>query len=127
MPTTTETICPECEQAFLPSRSDQRFCSTRCGARYRYDQSYFGGRRKSARGLAEGTCQVCHSQPRKGLSVHHVTGEKDGDLVALCKGCHRLVTELARRRFIAEPDAWQRLIGFALQRKGLPARVHVKL
>jgi 5-methylcytosine-specific restriction endonuclease McrA len=116
-----EAICPHCEEMFHPSNTRQEFCSRRCGERYRTDQNYFGGKRKDTIGLAEGICQICGRAPKKGLSAHHVLGkENDPDnewLVALCSGCHNMVTALGLRDFTEEQ--WEALISFAwLRRNG---------
>jgi hypothetical protein len=114
-----EATCPQCEGLFYPSSSRQTFCSRRCGQRYKVDQEYFGGKRKHTIGLAEGICQVCGRQPKKGLSSHHVLGkENDPDnnyLVALCSGCHDMVTALGARDFTEQQ--WEALISLAYLRR----------
>jgi hypothetical protein len=83
------------------------------------DQNYFGGKRKQTIGLAEGVCQICERTPKKALSSHHVIGkENDPDneiLVALCSGCHNIVTQLGGRNFTE--SQWESLISFVWLRK----------
>jgi len=114
-----EAICPACEGKFYPSNTRQTFCTRRCQSRYRVDQSYFGGKRNTTIGLAEGVCQVCGKAPSVGLSSHHVLGKEndlDNDfLVALCRGCHQLVTLLGGRNF--EAEHWEALVSLAWLRK----------
>ena len=46
--------------------------------------------------------------------------ENDPDnqhLIALCSGCHHIVTIVAGRRFAATPEAWEVLIQLVLIRK----------
>ncbi len=52
----------------------------------------------------QGECWVCRREIKKYLQRHHVVKLKeDPDLtVDLCRGCHYLVTQLARRKFL--PD-----------------------
>jgi hypothetical protein len=65
--------------------------------------------------LLEATCQLCERHVEKGLTPHHIIGkENDPDdelLVALCRGCHQLVSLLGGRTFVDTPDGWERLIG----------------
>lgn len=96
--------CPYCEREFHPSSSRQQWCTRSCGTRHKTDEQYFGGRRRETLGLVEGICQLCGGSPEKGLSSHHVLGkENDPDnehLVALCRGCHDVVTRLASRSWV---------------------------
>lgn len=117
-----EAKCPGCSGLFYPSNTRQEFCSRRCRERHRVDQDYFGGKRVNTIGLAEGICQICGRAPKKGLSSHHVLG-KDNDpdnefLVALCPGCHNVITALGARDFSREQ--WESLISFAWLRKHGP-------
>lgn len=112
-----EVKCEGCTRLFLPSSGKQRFCTRQCGDQHRRDQSYFGGKRSETIGLAEGVCQLCRRQVTKGLSSHHVLG-KDNDpenlsLIALCPGCHKIITMLATRAFVDDNEAWEDLIALA--------------
>jgi len=113
---TTGTKCLNCGD---PITKNKKYCSTKCGNSYRVDQSYFGGKRNTTIGLAEKTCQVCNRKNVKGLSSHHVIGkENDADndyLIALCRGCHQLVTILGRRKF--DVSIWEKLIKLVTLRK----------
>lgn len=114
-----EVVCPECSRIFHPSNTRQTFCSQRCRARYKIDQDYFGGKRKNTIGLAEGKCQLCGRIPKSNLSSHHVLGKENDPeneyLIALCSGCHELVTSLGARNFTEEQ--WEALISLAYLRK----------
>jgi hypothetical protein len=111
-----ERECPYCHRVFIPTNGKQIYCRRKCGADARADRSYFGGNRRLTVGLAAGICQCCGRRNPKGLSSHHVLGREhdlDGELlIALCRGCHRLVTSLA-----AAPS----LIGDAVALEGLLA------
>lgn len=113
--------CPYCEKEFWPLSHKQIYCNRKCANDSRVDNSYFGGRRKETVGLAEGICQLCGEQVKKGLSSHHVKGkENDPDneyLIALCQGCHQIVTIVSGRRFAATTEAWEVLIQLVLMRK----------
>ncbi len=116
--------CPYCLLDFIPANGKQQWCSRQCGSNARRDASYFGGNRRSTIGLAEGVCQLCERQVRKGLSSHHVLGKENDPendvLIALCPGCHKLVTLLASRTFIDSTEAWENLISLAWMRKHGP-------
>jgi len=113
--------CPNCDESFWPQNHRQRFCSRKCTNQHRVDHSYFGGNRKNTIGLAEGICQLCGNKPEKALSSHHVIGKENDPenkyLVALCSGCHNIVTILGGRRFAATEEAWEVLIQLVLLRK----------
>lgn len=113
--------CPHCEREFIPATGKQKFCTRKCAERYRVDQSYFGGRRSQTIGLAEGVCQLCLRETKRGLSSHHLIGKENDPenelLVALCQGCHKAVGLLAGRTFVDSEEGWQRLIEFVLQRR----------
>ena len=113
---TTGTNCLNCGKVLTKKR---KYCSAKCGNDYRVDQSYFGGKRDTTIGLLEKTCQVCKRKNIKGLSSHHVIGkENDLDnlyLVALCRGCHQLITILGRRNF--NSAIWESLIRYSVLRK----------
>ena len=116
-----KTNCPYCEQEFYPQGHKQIYCTRHCANQARVDRDYFGGRRKETVGLAEGVCQMCNAKNPKGLSSHHVKGkENDPDneyLIALCQGCHHIVTIVAGRRFAATPEAWEVLMQLVILRK----------
>jgi hypothetical protein len=108
-----EIACSYCDGSFVPNRAGQEYCSPKCARDARTDESYFGGKRREAVGLSEGVCQLCGSKPKKGLQAHHLYG-KDNDpenahLLALCSGCHSLVTMASRPLFLREPEGWERL------------------
>lgn len=116
-----ERECPQCKREYIPFTNKQKYCSRQCGSDYRTDQSYFGGKRNNTIGLAEKICQLCGRQNIKGLSSHHVIGkENDPDnnyLIALCPGCHQIVTILGGRTFTGEPEVWEALIQLVMIRK----------
>ena len=116
-----KTACPYCGIEFWPLSHKQINCSRKCSDQARVDNSYFGGRRRETIGLLEGICQLCNQHTPKGLSSHHMLGkENDPDnehLIALCSGCHNIVTILGGRRFIATPEAWEVLIQLVIMRK----------
>lgn len=113
--------CPYCETQFWPLSHKQIYCNRKCANDARVDASYFGGRRRETIGLAEGICQLCGEKVAKGLSSHHIKGkENDPDneyLIALCQGCHQIVTIVSGRRFAATNEAWEVLIQLVLMRK----------
>lgn len=116
-----ERDCEYCGRTFVPASGKQRCCSRKCSAARRTDESYFGGKRRNTIGLAEGRCQLCARTNVKALSSHHVLG-KDNDpdndfLIALCSGCHQLVTLLAGRPFLEHGEGWEALIQLALLRR----------
>lgn len=116
-----KTTCPYCAVEFWPQSPKQIYCTRPCATQARTDRDYFGGRRRETVGLAEGQCQLCGQVGVKGLSSHHILGkENDPDnehLIALCSGCHYIVTIVAGRRFAATPEAWEVLIQLVLMRK----------
>jgi hypothetical protein len=113
--------CTYCSKEFWPVNGKQSFCTRKCSDDSRVDQSYFGGRRRETIGLAEKKCQLCGRENIKGLSSHHMKGkENDPDndyLIALCPGCHQIVTILGGRNFAATPEIWEALIQLVLIRK----------
>lgn len=130
--------CPYCEDEFFPMNARQRYCTRKCGDDARRDERYFGGNRRLTVGLRAGVCQLCGGERTKGLSSHHVLGkENDPDnlvLIALCRGCHRLVGDLGGRKFIENPAAWEALITLAWMRRsghqlshGEALRVYVEI
>lgn len=116
-----KTKCPYCEQDFYPLSHNQTYCDKRCGDQARIDKSYFGGKRRETIGLIEGICQLCGARNPKGLSSHHMLGkENDPDnehLIALCQGCHQIVTIIATRKFVDVEESWEVLIQLALTRR----------
>jgi 5-methylcytosine-specific restriction endonuclease McrA len=116
-----KTNCPYCGTEFWPLSHKQINCSRKCSDEARVDNSYFGGRRRETIGLLEGICQLCGNHTEKGLSSHHILGkENDPDnehLIALCSGCHQIVTIVAGRRFAATEEAWEVLIQLVIMRK----------
>jgi len=140
--TIPEKVCAYCGGTFFPANGKQRFCGRKCQSTSRSDADYFGGRRRETVGLAEATCQLCGRQGVPGLSSHHVFGkENDPDnnmLVALCRGCHKVITILGGRYFTDDETSWESLISLAWLRKhgdlyaagqmeGLSLRVSVEL
>lgn len=119
--------CEECHAPFWPVRASiARFCSTTCRARYTRDQEYFGGRRKETKGFAESVCQLCYRYVDKGLSSHHIYGKSNDTenefLLALCSGCHSVVSDLALKKWIGDTDIVGKLIWLAnTQRNGAEA------
>lgn len=110
--------CPHCKEAFVPANGKQMFCSRKCGIRYNADQSYFGGRRSEAVGMAEGICQLCGKKGHPKMHAHHVIGKRnDPDnkiMVALCPGCHQLVGIAARNKdLVSNQQAWENFIQLA--------------
>ena len=112
-----EKECSYCQEKFIPNSGKQEYCTRICGDRSRKDTSYFGGRRRETIGLAEGICQLCGRKPDKGLSSHHVYGKKADTeneyLIALCQGCHDVVSRLAMKSWISDSSVVESLIGLA--------------
>jgi hypothetical protein len=96
-------------------------CSPSCARRYRTNDTYFGGQLYEAEGWKQKECQICFKHVPRGYQVHHVYGHPNHTrLVILCRGCHKLVTLMARRVGFDE-ETFRRLIAFALmQRHGVP-------
>lgn len=114
--------CPGCGMKFKPLTKRQSFCTVRCRESHRRDLAYFGGRRKEAVGLQEGRCQLCYRKYDKWLAAHHVFGKENDPnnsaLIALCRGCHDIVTRLAARPWVETPDTVADLVSLALARRG---------
>ena len=115
--------CEQCGEDFWPTRKTARFCSTKCGRDKRVDDEYFGGKRKSTVGLAERVCGLCEREVLTGLSSHHIYGkanDPDNDhLLALCRGCHQIVSDLALKTWCDDYEKLQKLIWLAVtQRQG---------
>jgi hypothetical protein len=113
--------CEYCDETFIPANGKQRFCTRQCSITARADAGYFGGKRRETVGLAEGRCQLCARTDVKGLSSHHVLGKENDPLndvlIALCHGCHQIVTLLGARTFTDDPRAWEALISLAWMRR----------
>lgn len=110
--------CPNCQREFY-ARANQKYCSTKCGNQHRVNLDYFGGDRAQTIGLIEETCQLCARSQIEGLSSHHVLGKENDPentyLVALCRGCHQLITLVSNRNF---GDAeWAAMIALSMLRK----------
>lgn len=116
-----KTTCPYCETEFWPLSHKQVYCNRKCADESRTDAGYFGGRRRETIGLAEKQCQLCGRKNVKGLSSHHAIGKENDPnnefLIALCPGCHHLVTLLGGRNFTGTPEIWEGLIQLVLIRK----------
>lgn len=116
-----KTNCPYCEVEFWPLSHKQIYCMRDCANKARVDNSYFGGRRRETIGLLEGICQLCGQHTPKGLSSHHMLGKENDPnnehLIALCSGCHNIVTILGGRRFVATEEAWEVLMQLVIIRK----------
>lgn len=116
-----EKICEYCEGKFVPANGKQRYCTRQCGTKANTDSKYFGGRRKETVGLAEGICQLCGRGDVTGLSSHHIFGKENDPgndhLVALCRGCHQIVTLLGARAFVDSERSWEALISLAWLRR----------
>lgn len=116
-----KTTCPYCQTEFWPLGHKQIYCTRKCANEARVDNGYFGGKRRETIGLAERTCQLCGRKDVKGLSSHHMLGKENDPendhLVALCPGCHNLVTLLGGRNFTGTPEIWEGLIQLVLIRK----------
>jgi 5-methylcytosine-specific restriction endonuclease McrA len=116
-----ERECEYCNVRFIPANGRQRYHSRRCAATARADREYFGGRRRETIGLDVGVCQLCGESKDRGLSSHHVFGKENDPgnevLIALCQGCHKIVTMLGGRKFVNDPVAWETLIWLAWYRR----------
>lgn len=115
-----EKECPECGTIFYPMNAKQIGCTRRCTSNYRSNQTYFGGKRQLAIGMREKVCQLCLKQ-KSSLSAHHALGkEHDAEnefLIALCSGCHRLVSVAASMKMLDSEDGWERLIELVMARR----------
>lgn len=119
--TLPQKTCGYCERTFYPNTARQEHCSRKCASDARTDRTYFGGNRRLTVGLAEGVCQLCGKHGHRGLTPHHVLGKEndptDTNLVALCMGCHKIVTMTAARKVSDEREFWQSLIELAWLRR----------
>lgn len=113
--------CQYCKNEFLFSVSSQIFCCNKCRYDFKTDQEYFGGKKLKTYGLAQRTCQICERKDSPGLTPHHILGKgndpKDKYLLAICRGCHGLITDLGRRNFLLEREKLDLLIKLAIIRK----------
>lgn len=116
-----KTKCLYCDTEFWPMSHKQMYCERKCANEARTDNGYFGGRRRETIGLAEATCQLCGRKNVKGLSSHHMIGKENDPeneyLVALCPGCHQIVTILGGRNFTGTSEIWESLIQLVMIRK----------
>lgn len=137
-PKLIQASCEQCGETFWHTRKGVRFCSPKCGKDKRVDDTYFGGKRKSTAGLAESVCGLCRRQVTKGLSSHHVFGKANDPgndhLLALCRGCHEVVSALALKKWVANEEALERLIVLAVSQRfgsmlimGAPVSVQVNV
>ena len=114
-------VCPNCERSFVPMSGKQKFCTRKCGSDHNRNQAYFGGKRNQTVGLLDGICQLCGRENIKGLSSHHVIGKENDPenevLIALCPGCHKIITLLATRNGVPDPAFWESLISLCWLRK----------
>jgi hypothetical protein len=112
------TVCPNCQRKYY-AKPNQKYCSLKCGQQHRVNLDYFGGDRSTTIGLIEETCQLCGRSQIAGLSSHHVLGKENDPenkyLVALCRGCHQIVTLTAQRNW--NEVEWQALISLSMLRK----------
>jgi hypothetical protein len=116
-------VCEYCKEVYWPSRKGTQYCSKKCGNDASTDRNYFGGKRQTTVGLAEGVCRLCGRSVQKGLSSHHLYGKNNDPgndhLLALCRGCHAIVSDLALKTWCDDPRALERLIVLAVsQRQG---------
>jgi 5-methylcytosine-specific restriction endonuclease McrA/transposase-like protein len=113
--------CPNCGATFYPLTKKQVACTRRCQSAARTDRQYFGGKRNTTIGLAEGVCQLCGQKPESGLSSHHILGKENDPenefLIALCRGCHKIVELLATRKFADTESGWENLIQLVTSRR----------
>ena len=114
--------CPGCDARFRPLTGKQQFCTVHCRESHHRNVAYFGGRRLEAVGLREGICQLCGKESKKWLAAHHVLGRENdpenGALIALCRGCHDLVTRFAARAWVDRPGSVAYFVALALARRG---------
>lgn len=120
--------CPYCGTTFRPFSGKQTYCTRRCGQHAQADRDYFGGKRRTAVGMADHTCQLCGKVDPRGLTPHHYLGKENDPgndhLIALCRGCHYIVGFLGGRAFVDDPRAWELLITLAwLRRHGAEERM----
>lgn len=112
--------CEYCEQDFYPMNKKQKTCSRKCQATARVNRQYFNGQRQFTIGMAEGICQICLRE-RKRLSSHHVWGKENDQeakfLIAVCQGCHHLISQLSSSKLSQDSGFYERLIIYANLRR----------
>src|SRR3990172_6546034 len=117
----SERQCAGCGRTFCPPTKNSAVCSAKCGSRKKRDDEYFGGKRMTAVGLREGICQICW-EPKKRLAAHHVLGKENDPenkyLMAVCNGCHSLITDLSIRKFLDNPGQVEFFLTWCLIRRG---------
>lgn len=110
-----------CGVVFFPVTKKQVACSRKCSDDRRRDAKYFGGNRRGTIGLAEGVCQLCERSVQRGLSSHHLLGKENDPenehLIALCQGCHKVVTMISARAFVDHAHSWENLITLVMSRR----------
>ena len=118
---TLKKVCGVCEKVFTTNNRAQVYCSAKCNHAAESDQKYFGGLRSTAVGFKERKCWVCGKIGVRRMNVHHVVGRQNSHqpLVALCAGCHQLVTYLGNRVFLEDAHKVADLITLARFQKGL--------
>jgi len=113
--------CTYCSREFYPANKRQVFCTRKCGSRSKVDATYFGGRMMQAPGMSEGICQLCEKPTSIGLTAHHMIGkENDPDneyLIALCRGCHQIITIVGGRTWATDSDFLSQMIALIVMRK----------
>lgn len=117
-----EINCMYCGKLFLPKRANQTCCSVKCQRTRLHDLKYFGGLRRTAIGYEERKCWICGKLDLRRMHIHHMIGRKNADLplIVLCPGCHKLVTELGKRKFLYEEHKVADLITLARFEGTLP-------
>lgn len=113
--------CRQCGKGFYPVSTQRRlqFCSRDCHMAwksahalwYRYYGPNWPEQRDKARARDQDTCQDCgkqqhtpaldvhHIRPRRLFGGDHVAANEIGNLVSLCRGCHRTRDAAEQRAF----------------------------
>jgi hypothetical protein len=116
-----DSVCAGCGLTFVAAKRGTQYHSAACGAKQRVNDSYFGGQRNQTVGLDDGVCMCCEREVKVGLSAHHMIGKENDPenkyLVAICRGCHQLITVMGQRPFLESSDGWERLMQFVLLRR----------
>lgn len=114
--------CEYCKREFPVVSKKQVFCSRKCATTKHHDDDYFYGNRRNTIGLSSGVCQLCKKKVDAYLSSHHIFGKeadpKGEHLIALCRGCHKIVEMCAIRECSNNGRFWEDLIHLALLKKG---------
>lgn len=122
--------CVQCQDPYWPTKQGTKFCSSYCGGLYRKDQEYFGGRRNETIGLKEAVCQLCGRLVERGLSSHHIYGKQNDVanefLLALCKGCHQIVSDLALKTWCGDDVKLAKLIWLAYTQRNGSEMLHLR-